>query len=275
MREYEQVLLNDGNRIPSVGYGTYKLMNGQESDETIRLALELGYRHLDTAAMYQNEETVGKAIRESGIPREEIFVTTKLHPDDQGYESCFTAFDISLKKLGLSYVDLYMIHWPGKDRYVETWRAMEELKASGKVRSIGVCNFQEHHLETLRKETTTIPVINQVERHPFLAQKELHRYLAAHDIRLSAWGPLMRGSQQMNHETLQEIARKHGKSVAQIVLRWHLETEALPLPKSSNPQRMKENLDIFNFHFDEEDLHRIALLDSGERLGRHPDDYLF
>lgn len=275
MSEYREVLLNDGNRIPSVGYGTYKLENGQESYETIRLALELGYRHLDTAAMYQNEETVGKAIRESGIPREEIFVTTKLHPDDQGYESCFTAFDISLKKLGLSYVDLYMIHWPGKDRYVETWRAMEELKASGKVRSIGVCNFQEHHLETLRKETTIIPVINQVERHPFFAQKELHSYLTSHDIRLCAWGPLMRGSQQMNHETLQEIARKHGKSVAQIVLRWHLETGALPLPKSANPQRMKENLDLFSFQLDEEDLHRIDLLDSDARLGRHPDDFLF
>lgn len=275
MSQKQRIQLHDGNQIPLVGFGTYKLTNGEESYQMIRLALELGYRHLDTAAMYQNEETVGKAVRESGIPREEIFVTTKLHPDDQGYTSCFTAFETSLKKLGLDYVDLYMIHWPGKDRYVETWKAMEELKASGKVKSIGVCNFQEHHLETLRKESTLLPVINQVERHPFFAQNELHRYLDSQDIKLAAWSPLMRGSEQMSHDSLQRISQKHGKSVAQIVLRWHLETGALPLPKSSNPQRMKENLDIFDFQLDDEDLHQIALLDTDARMGRHPDDFLF
>ncbi len=263
--------LDDGNTIPQLGYGLYKV----PAADAARLSLEaiaVGYRHLDTAAFYANEEAVGQAVRSADVPREELFVTSKVWKDDNGYDSTLRAFDASMARLGLATLDLYMIHWPvpSTDRYVDTWRALVRLQQEGRVQSIGVANFHAHHLERIIGETGVAPVVNQVELHPWLPQAELRAFDAAHGIRTEAWSPLARG-RVLDTPLLGDLADKHGRTPAQVVLRWHVELGNIVIPKASSPERIRENLDVFDFALDDEDLAAIATLASGERTGRDPD----
>lgn len=269
----ETTVLNNGVEMPVFGLGTFKAA-GSEVENAVTEALKLGYRSIDTAAVYANEEEVGRSIASSGIARDSLFVTTKVWNTDQGYDSTLRAYETSLKKLGLDYVDLYLIHWPGVDKFKDTWRALERLYSEGSVRSIGVSNFQIHHLEELLKDSGTVPVLNQVELHPRLVQKELREYCAAKNIKVEAWAPLMKGRLQDN-ELLQGIAAKYGKTVAQVILRWELQSDIIIIPKSVTPSRIKENSEIFDFELTGGELEAIAGLDTGERTGSHPDTFLF
>ena len=263
--------LDDGATIPQLGYGTYKV----PSADATRLCLEaidVGYRRLDTAALYGNEEGVGRAVREARVPRAELFVTTKVWKDDNGYDPTLHAFDQSMTRLGLDELDLYLIHWPvpSTDRYVDSWRALIRLQEEGRVRSIGVSNFHEHHIQRLIDETGVAPVVNQVELHPWLPQTALREFDEARDIRTEAWSPLARG-RVLGTPLLDDLADKHGRTPAQIVLRWHIELGNLVIPKASSPERIRENLDVFDFALDPDDLAAIATLETGERTGRDPD----
>jgi 2,5-diketo-D-gluconate reductase A len=266
------VSLNDGRSIPQLGFGVYKIADAAASD-AVQVALQAGYRHIDTAALYENEAGVGRGVAASGLPREDVFVTTKVWNDRHGYDQTLRAFDESLAKLRLDYVDLYLIHWPSprQDRYVETYRALEKLRADGLARSIGVSNFHPHHLDRLLAETDVVPVLNQVELHPWLAQRDVRAYDDAHGIRTEAWSPLARG-RAADDPLLQEIGRKYGKSPAQVVIRWHLDLGTIVIPKSATPSRIRENIDVFDFHLDTDDMARIATLDDGSRTVRDPDD---
>jgi 2,5-diketo-D-gluconate reductase A len=266
------VTLSDGRAIPQLGLGVYKVSDDEATD-AVGSALEAGYRHIDTAAFYENEKGVGQAIRQSGLPRHEVFVTSKVWQDDHGYDETRRAFDTSLARLGFDYLDLYLIHWPAprQNRYVETWRALESLKADGLVRSIGVSNFHPHHLDRLAQEGGETPVINQVELHPWLQQAGVREYDDAHGIATEAWSPLARG-RILDDPTLATLASKHGRSPAQIVLRWQLDLGNIVIPKSITPARIRENIDVFDFALDDEDRARIAALDSGQRTGKDPDD---
>ena len=266
-----QLLMNDGHRIPQLGLGVYKIADEIASD-TVQVAIEAGYRHVDTAALYENERGVGAGIARSGVPRSDLFVTTKVWNDRHGYDETLRAFDESLQKLGLDYVDLYLIHWPAprQNRYVETYRALESLKTDGRARSIGVSNFHTHHLDRLLAETSVMPAVNQIELHPELAQTELRRYDAAHGILTEAWSPLARG-RLLDNESLTTIGARYGKTPAQVVLRWHIELGNVVIPKSVTPARIRENLDVFDFALDAADHAAIALLDVGERTGKDPD----
>lgn len=266
--------LHNGVKMPYLGLGVYKVKEGKEVINTVKTALEVGYRAIDTAALYDNEEGVGQAIKESGIPREELFITTKVWNTDQGYDKTLKAFDISMKKLGLDYLDLYLIHWPGKDKYVDTWRALEKLYKDGRVRAIGVSNFKIHHLQTLMEQSEEKPVINQVELHPYLSQKDLLSFCKKQQIVVEAWGPLGRG-RLLNDPTLIEIGQKYGKTAAQVTLRWHLQNDVVVIPKSVTPSRIKENADIFDFELTAEDMERIDALNKNERTGKDPDQFLF
>jgi len=263
--------LNDGRSIPQLGLGVYKIADDLAA-ETVQVALEAGYRHVDTAALYENEVGVGQGVARAGLPREDVFVTTKVWNDRHGYDETLRAFDESLAKLGLDYVDLYLIHWPapGQDRYVEAYRALETLHADGRARSIGVSNFHTHHLDRLLAETAVVPVINQVELHPWLPQADVREYDAAHGILTEAWSPLARG-RAIGNETLDRIGAKYGKSAAQVVIRWHLELGNVVIPKSVTPQRIRDNLNVFDFALDAADTAAIAAFDSGERTGKDPD----
>ncbi len=263
--------LDDGATIPQLGYGTYKV----PSSDATRLCLEaidVGYRRLDTAALYGNEEAVGRAVREAAVPREELFVTSKVWKDDNGYDSTLRAFDQSQARLGLDVLDLYLIHWPvpSTDRYVDSWRALIRLREEQRVRSIGVSNFYEHHIQRLIDETGVAPVVNQVELHPWLPQTTLREFDEGRDIRTEAWSPLARG-RVLGTPLLDDLADKHGRTPAQIVLRWHIELGNLVIPKASSPERIRENLDVFDFALDADDMAAIATLESGERTGRDPD----
>ncbi|WP_142505802.1 aldo/keto reductase [Melghirimyces algeriensis] len=258
--------------MPWFGLGVYKAENGDEVVQAVQTALRVGYRLIDTASFYGNEEGVGKAIRDSGIPREEVFVTTKVWNDDQGYESTLKAFEESREKLGFDQIDLYLIHWPVRDKYLETWKALEKLYHDGKVRAIGVSNFQIHHLKELMKHSETRPAVNQVEFHPRLTQKELLEFCNEHQIRLQAWSPLMRG-EILDHETIQEIAKKHGKSPAQIILRWDLQNGVSTIPKSVREERIKSNADLFDFKLSPDDMKKIDSLNQDRRIGPNPDDF--
>jgi len=266
----DTIKLSNGVEMPWIGLGVFKVNDGDEVVQSVKAALRNGYKSIDTAAIYGNEEGVGQAIKESNIPREELFITTKLWNSDQGYESTLNAFETSLKKLDLDYLDLYLIHWPGKDQYKETWKAFEKLYKDGRVRAIGVSNFQIHHLEELISSSEIKPMVNQVEYHPHLTQIELLSFCKKEGIQLEAWSPLKQG-QLLHDPVLEEIARKHNKSVAQIILRWDLQNGVVTIPKSIKEHRIIENANIFDFHLENEDMERISGLNIDSRAGSHPD----
>ncbi|MHA6486701.1 glyoxal/methylglyoxal reductase [Bacillus cabrialesii] len=270
----DTVKLHNGVEMPWFGLGVFKVENGSEATESVKAAIKNGYRSIDTAAVYKNEEGVGIGIKESGVAREELFITSKVWNEDQGYETTLAAFEKSLERLQLDYLDLYLIHWPGKDKYKDTWRALEKLYKDGKIRAIGVSNFQVHHLEELLKDAEIKPMINQVEFHPRLTQKELRDYCKKQGIQLEAWSPLMQG-QLLDHEVLAQIAEKHNKSVAQVILRWDLQNEVVTIPKSIKEHRIIENADIFDFELSQEDMDKIDALNKDERVGPNPDELLF
>lgn len=265
------VPLRDGASIPAIGFGVYKVADA-EAETAVGLALESGYRHVDTAEMYGNETGVGKAIRASRLNRDDVFVTTKVWNDHQGRDATLRAFDASLERLGLDAVDLYLIHWPAaaNDRYVETWRALVELRESGRARSVGVSNFQVPHLERVIGETGEVPAVNQVERHPWLPQLDLVGFHQRHGIVTEAWSPLGRG-RLIDEPVLNRIADAHGVSVAQVLVRWNVQQGVVVLPKSVTPSRIRANLDVDGFELTDDDLAAIASLESGQRTGSHPD----
>ncbi|WP_187369581.1 aldo/keto reductase [Fodinicola acaciae] len=265
--------LNNGVEIPQLGLGVFQVPP-EQTEKVVATALEVGYRSIDTAAGYRNEEGVGAAVRASGLPRDEIFVTTKLANSDQGYDATMRAFDTSLAKLGLEFVDLYLIHWPlpARDTYVQTWKAFEKLYADGRVRSIGVSNFQVPHLQRLFDETDIVPVANQIELHPNLLQAELREFHAKHRIVTEAWSPLAQ-AQILDVQPIAALAKKYGKTPAQIVLRWHIELGNIVIPKSVRPSRMKENFEIFDFELSPDDVEVVSALDNGQRTGPDPDTF--
>lgn len=269
----DRVTLNNGVEMPRLGLGVFKAQEGREVIDAVRTAVEVGYRAIDTAALYQNEEGVGTGIRESGIPREEIFVTTKVWNDRQGYDSTLKAFEESRKKLGFDYIDLYLIHWPVKGKYKDTWRALEKLYKEGYVRAIGVSNFQTHHLDDLLQDSETMPVVNQVEFHPLLTQEEVKEYCDTKNIYITAWSPLMQGN--LNIPLLLELGKKYGKTPAQIVIRWDLQKGVLTIPKSVREERIRENADVFDFELSAEDMAAIDRLNENRRFGGDPDNFNF
>ncbi|MFD5752344.1 aldo/keto reductase [Streptomyces sp. NPDC127033] len=273
MTSVPHAVLNNGVTIPRLGFGVFQIDDAETADAVLA-ALETGYRSIDTAAVYGNEAGVGRALADSGIPRDELFVTTKLWNDDQGYDAALTAFDASLDRLGLDRVDLYLIHWPspGRDRYVDTWRALEKLLADGRTRAIGVSNFQPAHLQRLLDETGIVPAVNQIELHPGLQQAGPRDFHAQHDIATEAWSPLAQGA-LLHEETIREIAGRHGRTPAQVVLRWHLQIGNIVIPKSATPARIRENFDLFGFELSPDDLHALSALDRGMRTGPDPDTF--
>jgi 2,5-diketo-D-gluconate reductase A len=274
MSQVPNIRLNNGVQIPQFGFGVFQIEPARTA-EVVRTALDAGYRHIDTAQGYGNEEGVGQAIRESGLPRDEVFVTTKLINNRHGYDEAIAALDESLQKMGLDSVDLYLIHWPRPhaDRYVETWRAFEKILSDGKARSIGVSNFQVPHLERLAAETGTVPAVNQIELHPLLQQAELREYHREHGIVTEAWSPIGKGGDLLRDERLVALGEKYGKSPAQIVLRWHIQLDNIVFPKSVTPSRIRENIDVFDFELGDDDMATIGELESGTRLGPDPDRF--
>ncbi|WP_019153441.1 aldo/keto reductase [Robertmurraya massiliosenegalensis] len=265
------VALHNGVHMPWFGLGVYKVTDQSEIVEVVSAALKHGYRHIDTASFYQNEEGVGKGIRDSGISREDIFVTSKVWNDEQGYEETLEAFDNSLKRLGMDYLDLYLIHWPVARKFKETWKALEKLYREGRVRAIGVSNFHVHHLQDLMKDAEIKPMVNQIEYHPHLTQEEVHAFCKKEGILLEAWSPLKRGI-LLDEPVLIEIGQKYSKTPAQIILRWDLQTEVITIPKSSNVERLKENADIFDFELTSEEMKQISSLNKNDRVGKNPND---
>ncbi|GAB1758413.1 aldo/keto reductase [Priestia aryabhattai] len=274
----DTVTLHNGVKMPWLGLGVFKVEEGPELVNAVKTAIVKGYRSIDTAAIYENEEGVGEGIRqglkEAGLSREDIFVTSKVWNADLGYEETLAAYETSLQKLGLEYLDLYLIHWPVEGKYKEAWKALETLYKEEKVRAVGVSNFQIHHLEDLMKDGEVKPVINQVEYHPRLTQKELHAFCQKHDIQLEAWSPLMQG-ELLDNDVLKEIAEKHGKSVAQIILRWDLQNGVVTIPKSTKEHRIVENSSVFDFELDAEDVSKINELNQNHRVGPDPDNFDF
>lgn len=264
----------NGELFPRLGLGVYASREGLEIKRAMQTALDAGYRLFDTAAMYGNEVGVGEAIRASKVPREEIVVTTKVWNSDQGYDSTLRAFDNSLEKLGLDKVDLYLIHWPVKGRYKETWKALEHIYRSGRAGSIGVSNFQKHHLEDVLSSCEVAPMINQIELHPRLQQNELVDFCHSHNIQVTCWSPIMKG-RVMEIPELRQIGQKYGKTPVQTTLRWQLQRQLITIPKSSNPVRIRGNAHIFDFELTEEDMAKIARLDQGVRIGPDPDNFNF
>ncbi len=266
--------LNNGIEMPALGFGVFQIREGAEVENAVSLALEIGYRSIDTAAIYGNETGTGKAIRESGIARKEIFLTTKVWNSDQGYSSTKDAFSRSLDKLKTDYADLYLVHWPVKGKYKETWRAIEELYSEGLIKAVGVSNFHIHHLEDLMKSAEIKPMVNQYEFHPFLQQKPLLEFCKSNGIIPEAWAPLTQGN-RLNDEVLKSVAGKHGKSTAGILLRWDIQKGVVAIPKSTKPERIKENFNIFDFSLDVEDMNKIEKLDINLRFGPDPENFNF
>lgn len=256
--------LNNGINIPMFGLGTYLNDNGRQAIDSILYALEIGYRHIDTAAMYENEKEVGKAVRESGIPREEIFVTTKLWNSDHGYDNTIKAFQRSLERLGLDYVDLYLIHWPVENLRLESWRALERLYSDGLCKAIGVSNYMERHVDEILNNFSIVPAVNQVEFSPFLYLKELQNYCESKGIALESYSPLTKGY-RLNEPRLIEIARRYDKSTSQILIRWCLQKGMIVIPKSSRNEHIKENADIFDFEISEADMLALDNLNENYR----------
>ena len=271
------ITLNDGNRIPQLGFGVFKVDPG-ETERVVSDALEVGYRHIDTAAVYGNEAGVGAAIAKSGIPREELFITTKLWNSDQGTQSAIDAMDLSLEKLGLDYVDLYLIHWPRPDldRYLESWLTLEQLRADGKTRSIGVSNFHAPHLEKVIAGSDTVPAVDQVELHPVFQQRELRAFTAERGIRIEAWGPLGQGKYDLfGDPTVQAVARAHDVTPAQAVLRWHIQSGTIVIPKSNSRERMAQNFDVFGFELTADEMTAFERMDRNQRMGSDPETARF
>ncbi|MCX5394222.1 aldo/keto reductase [Streptomyces sp. NBC_00094] len=260
--------------MPQLGFGVWQVPD-EEAATAVATALEAGYRSIDTAAIYQNERGTGQAVAASGIPREELFVTTKVWNSEQGYDTTMRAFDTSLDKLGLDHVDLYLIHWPlpAKDAYVDTYRALEKIHADGRARAIGVSNFLPEHLERLIGETSVVPAVNQIELHPQLQQTASREAHARHGIATEAWSPLGQGKGLLEVPAIVAIARKHGRTPAQVVLRWHLQVGNVVIPKSVTPSRIRENITVFDFELDPEDLAAITALDENRRIGPDPAEF--
>ena len=272
-----EITLNDGHTIPQLGYGVFKV-DPAETERLVATALEVGYRHIDTAAVYGNEEGVGRAIAASGIPRDELFITTKLWNNAQGTEKPRAAIETSLDKLGLDHVDLYLIHWPRPDQdlYVDTWRQLETFQHEGLARSIGVSNFHPPHLERLLAETDTVPAVDQIELHPAFAQRELRAFAGDHGIRIEAWGPLGQDKYDLFGEpAVADAAAAHGVTPAQVVLRRHLDHGIIVLPKSSTPERIAQNFDVFGFDLTPDEVAAIDGIDRGLRVGSDPDTATF
>ena len=267
------ITLNNGIEIPQLGFGVWKVPD-EEAETAVEQALSAGYRLIDTAKVYRNEVGVGKALATTNVPREDLFVTTKLWNADQGYENTLKAFDESLEKLGLDYVDLYLIHWPTPkyDQYVESYKAMETIYKEGRAKAIGVCNFDIEHLQRILDECEVVPAVNQVECHPYLQQNELKEFCKEHGIALEAYSPLMNGTKVLHDPVIQEIANQHGKTPAQVILRWHLQSDVIAIPKTVTPSRMDENLDVFGFELSHNDLEKIAALDRNERHNAVPNE---
>ncbi|OAI83983.1 glyoxal reductase [Exiguobacterium sp. KKBO11] len=261
--------LSNGITIPQIGFGVWQVDEETEAPAAVAEALRVGYRHIDTAAVYKNERGVAKGIKESGVKREDLFLTSKVWNDDIRAGRTKEAFAESLERLETDYLDLYLIHWP-VEGYIEAWKAMVELYEAGKIKAIGVSNFKEHHLDTLAEEGLMAPMINQVELHPQLPQHELHEYLQDHNIQVEAWSPLMQGK-FLEINDFKEIAEKHGKTPSQVVLRWHLDNGIVALPKSVTPERIAENFDVFDFQLDADDLEKIDRIATDVRLGPDPD----
>jgi 2,5-diketo-D-gluconate reductase A len=272
MSAVPNVTLNNGVEMPQLGFGVWQVPD-EDATAAVRTAIEVGYRSIDTAAIYGNEEGTGKGIAESGVSREELFVTTKLWNGEQGYDTTLAAFEESLRRLKLDYVDLYLIHWPvpSQDKYVDTWKAFEKLYADGRARSIGVSNFNPHHLRRLFADTTVVPALNQIELHPYLIQEELRAFDSEHGIATEAWSPLAQGGELLKDAEINTLAEKYGKTPAQIVLRWHIQLGNVVIPKSVTPSRIKENFDLFDFELSATDLGTVTALNRNERTGGDPD----
>lgn len=265
--------LNNTVQMPCLGLGVYKTNNGAEVEQAIHVALETGYRLIDTASYYNNEEGVGAAINSAGITREDIFVTTKVWNSDHGYENTLKAFDTSIKKLQLDYVDMYMIHWPMPNLYLETWRALEHLYKSGLVKAIGVCNCMPHHIDSIIATHTIKPMVLQNEFHPRLVQQDILEYCTKQDIQFQAWSPLMRG-RILDDTTLKAIAEKYNKSTAQVIIRWNLQKGICTIPKSVHATRIQQNADVFDFELSVAEINTIDSLHTNERTGAHPDHFI-
>lgn len=266
------ITLNNGVAMPQLGFGVWQVPDG-EAEVAVGRALESGYRSIDTAAVYGNERGVGRAVTASDVPRDELFVTTKLWNSDHGQDNALRAFDASLDRLGLEYVDLYLIHWPLPmfDSFVDTWRAFERLHAEGRARAVGVSNFQPHHLQRLLDETTVVPAVNQIELHPSLQQEQARTFHSAHDIATEAWSPLGQGKAILDDPQIAAVAEKHGRTAAQVILRWHLQLGNVVIPKSVTPERIRANIDVFGFELDTTEMNALASLNTETRLGADPD----
>ncbi|MFJ7650229.1 aldo/keto reductase [Lysinibacillus sp. NPDC097279] len=273
------VTLNNGLKMPLVGYGVFRVPDGDDLAEAVKTAIAKGYRSIDTAQVYRNEESVGRGIRaaieEGLVSRDELFITSKVWNDGLSYEETLAAYDSSLEKLGLDYLDLYLIHWPGLDtNYIDSYKALEKIYQDGRVRSIGVSNFHVHHLELLLKETTVIPVINQIEFHPHLTQEEVRHFCKEHGIQVEAWSPLMNGS-LLEEELIQQLASKYSKTPAQIVLRYDVQHDVVTIPKTMTPARMTENLHVFDFALTDEEMAQLDAMNDGLRCGPDPEKFNF
>ena len=274
MSAVPSLVMNNGIQIPQLGFGVFQIPPG-ETEKAVSEALSAGYRLIDTAQGYRNEEGVGAAIASAGIQRDELFITTKLTNSEQGYDKALRAFDESMNKLGIDVLDLFLIHWPQPmfDQYVETWRAFERLLADGRVLSIGVSNFEIEHLERLLAETDVTPAVNQVELHPEFPQEELREFHAEHGILTESWGPLGQGKGLLENPHIVDVARRSARTPGQVVLRWHIQLGNVVIPKSVNPGRIRENIDIFDFELDESDMQAIEQVRTGRRLGADPNHF--
>jgi methylglyoxal/glyoxal reductase len=268
------VELRNGVKIPYLGLGVFQVKEGDEVIQAVKCALETGYRHIDTASLYGNERGVGRAVKESGISRDKIFVTTKVWNSDQGYDETLRAFDVSLKKLDFQCIDLYLVHWPVKNKFTDTWKALERLYSEGSVRAIGISNFMKHHIELLMRSCKEIPMVNQMEFHPYLVQQDLIDYCNANKIQYESWSPLMQGN-IVDVPELDQIAKKYDKNAAQLVLRWNLQKGVVTIPKSIHKERIISNAGIFDFSITPDDMKRINNMDKGRRFGADPDNFNF